>query len=113
MNKTELVEKIAANAGLTKDQAKAALNATTSALKDALIAGDKSSWQVSEHSALANVQLARVSTLQPRRRFRLLPRRLPSLRLALNLRMHSINNRKDYFHPHRVFLPDYSMNILP
>ena len=41
MNKTELIEKIAANAGLTKDQAKAALNATTSALKDALIAGDK------------------------------------------------------------------------
>ena len=41
MNKTELIEKIAANADLTKDQAKAALNATTSALKDALIAGDK------------------------------------------------------------------------
>ena len=41
MNKTELIEKIAANADLTKDQAKAALNATTNALKDALIAGDK------------------------------------------------------------------------
>ena len=41
MNKTELFDKIAASAGITKDQAKAALNATTNALKDALIAGDK------------------------------------------------------------------------
>ena len=41
MNKTELINKIAASAGITKDQAKAALNATTNALKDALIAGDK------------------------------------------------------------------------
>ena len=41
MNKTELIEKIAAGAGITKAQAKAALDATTSALKDALVAGDK------------------------------------------------------------------------
>ena len=41
MTKTELIDKIAASAGITKDQAKAALNATTNALKDALIAGDK------------------------------------------------------------------------
>ena len=41
MNKTELIEKIAADAGITKAQAKAALDATTSALKDALVAGDK------------------------------------------------------------------------
>ena len=41
MNKTELIDKIAASASITKDQAKAALNATTNALKDALIAGDK------------------------------------------------------------------------
>ena len=41
MNKTELIDKIAASAGITKDQAKAALNATTNALKDALIAGYK------------------------------------------------------------------------
>ena len=41
MNKTELIDKIAASAGITKDKAKAALNATTNALKDALIAGDK------------------------------------------------------------------------
>ena len=41
MNKTELVEKVAANAGLSKNDAKKALDATVSAIKDALIAGDK------------------------------------------------------------------------
>jgi DNA-binding protein HU-beta len=41
MNKTELVEKIAANAGLSKVDAKKALDATVAAIKDALIAGDK------------------------------------------------------------------------
>jgi len=41
MNKTELVEKVAANAGLSKNDAKKALDATVAAIKDALIAGDK------------------------------------------------------------------------
>lgn len=41
MNKTELVEKIAAGAGLTKADAKKALEATVAALKEALVAGDK------------------------------------------------------------------------
>ena len=41
MNKTELIDKISASAGITKAQAKAALDATTNALKEALIAGDK------------------------------------------------------------------------
>ena len=41
MNKTELIDKIAASAEITKARAKAALDATTSALKEALIAGDK------------------------------------------------------------------------
>lgn len=41
MNKTELVEKIAAGANLSKADAKKALDATVAALKDALIAGDK------------------------------------------------------------------------
>lgn len=40
MNKTELIEKIAA-AGLTKADAKKALEATTAAIKEALVAGDK------------------------------------------------------------------------
>src|SRR3712207_7852130 len=41
MNKTELVEKIAANANLSKADAKKALDATVAAIKDALVAGDK------------------------------------------------------------------------
>ena len=36
MNKTELVEKIAAGAGLSKADAKKALDATVAAIKDAL-----------------------------------------------------------------------------
>lgn len=40
MNKTELIEKIAA-AGLSKVDAKKALDATTAAIKEALVAGDK------------------------------------------------------------------------
>ena len=41
MNKTELIEKIAAGAGLTKAQAKSAYEATVSAIKEAAVAGDK------------------------------------------------------------------------
>jgi len=41
MNKTELVEKIAAGAGLSKVDAKKALDAAIVAVKDALKAGDK------------------------------------------------------------------------
>ena len=41
MNKTELVEKIAAGAGLSKADAKKALDACVAAIKDALVAGDK------------------------------------------------------------------------
>ncbi len=41
MNKTELIEKIAAEAGLTKADSKKALEATVSAVKAALAAGDK------------------------------------------------------------------------
>lgn len=41
MNKTELVEKIAAGAGISKKDATKALEATTAAIKDALVAGDK------------------------------------------------------------------------
>ena len=41
MNKTELIEKIAAGSGLSKDASKKALEATIVALKDALKAGDK------------------------------------------------------------------------
>ena len=41
MNKTELVEKIAAGAGISKVDAKKALDATVAAIKDALVAGDE------------------------------------------------------------------------
>ena len=41
MNKTELIEKIAAGSGLTKADSKKAIDATIAAIKDALIAGDK------------------------------------------------------------------------
>jgi len=41
MNKTELIEKIATAAGLTKADAKKALDATTDAIKGALKKGDK------------------------------------------------------------------------
>lgn len=41
MNKTELIDKIATGAEITKAQAKAALDATTNALKEALIESDK------------------------------------------------------------------------
>jgi DNA-binding protein HU-beta len=41
MNKTELVEKIAAGAGLSKVDAKKALDAAIAGIKDALVAGDK------------------------------------------------------------------------
>ena len=41
MTKTELVEKVAAGAGISKVDAKKAVDATIAAIKDALIAGDK------------------------------------------------------------------------
>ena len=41
MNKTELIDKIAQGAGLTKSDAKKALEATVNAIKGALVAGDK------------------------------------------------------------------------
>jgi DNA-binding protein HU-beta len=41
MNKTQLIDKIAAGAGLTKVDAKKALEATVEAIKDALKEGDK------------------------------------------------------------------------
>ncbi len=41
MNKTELIEKIAAGAGISKVDAKKALDAAIVAVKDALVAGDK------------------------------------------------------------------------
>ena len=70
MNKTELIDKIAASAGITKDQAKAALNATTNALKDALIAGDKiqlvgfGTFSVNERPAREGINPATTEKIQ-------------------------------------------------
>ncbi len=41
MNKSELIDQIAANSSLTKADAKKALDATTAAIKAALVKGDK------------------------------------------------------------------------
>ena len=41
MNKTELINKIAESAGISKADAKKALEATVDTIKQALIAGDK------------------------------------------------------------------------
>ena len=41
MNKTELIEAIAAGAGLSKADAKKALDATVAAVKETLVKGDK------------------------------------------------------------------------
>jgi len=41
MNKTELIDQIAAGAGLTKVDSKKALDATVEAIKKALVKGDK------------------------------------------------------------------------
>ena len=41
MNKSELIDKIAAGAGLTKAESKKALDAAVAAVKEALVAGDK------------------------------------------------------------------------
>jgi len=70
MNKTELIDKIAAGAGLTKVDAKKALDATVDAIKGALKKGSP---------------LVRVSTPLPSRRLRLLLRRWLSSRLVLSL----------------------------
>ena len=64
MNKTELIDKIAAGAGLTKVDAKKALDATVAAIKDALVAGDKISlvgfgtFSVSERPAREDINPA-------------------------------------------------------
>ncbi len=70
MNKTELVEKIAAGAGLTKAQAKSALDAACDAVKDALAAGDKvailgfGTFSVSERPAREGINPATKEKIQ-------------------------------------------------
>lgn len=68
MNKTELINAIAEQAGLTKVDAKKALEATIKSVSDALVAGDKISlvgfgtFSVTERSARSGIN---PSTKQP------------------------------------------------
>ncbi len=70
MNKTELIEKIAAGAGITKVDAKKALEATVAAVKDALIAGDKvalvgfGTFSLAERSAREGINLRTKAKIQ-------------------------------------------------
>ena len=84
MNKTELIDKIAAGAGLSKADAKKALDATTAAIKEALVAGDKiqlvgfGTFSVNERPAREGINPA------TRLKSRLQPRRWLSSRQVLN-----------------------------
>ena len=70
MNKTELIEKIAAGSGLSKVDAKKALDATVAAIKDALVAGDKISlvgfgtFSVNERPAREGINLRNKEKIQ-------------------------------------------------
>ncbi len=70
MNKTELIEKIAEGAGLSKVDAKKALDATVVAIKDALVAGDKvqlvgfGTFAVSERPAREGINPATKQKIQ-------------------------------------------------
>ena len=89
MNKTELIDKIAAGAGLTKVDAKKALEATVEAIKGALVAGDKVQLV---GFGTSRSPLVKVSTPLPSRRLRLLLRRLLSSRLVLSSQRLSTSN---------------------
>ena len=70
MNKTELVEKIAAGAGLSKVDSRKALEAAIAAIKDALVAGDKvalvgfGTFSVSERPAREGINPATKEKIQ-------------------------------------------------
>lgn len=70
MNKTELIDKIAAGAGISKADAKKALDATTNALKEALVAGEKiqlvgfGTFSVSERPAREGINPATKEKIQ-------------------------------------------------
>ena len=70
MNKSELIEKIEANAGLTKADSKKALDATLAAIKDALAADEKvalvgfGTFAVSERPAREGINPATKEKIQ-------------------------------------------------
>ena len=87
MNKTELIDKIAAGAGISKADSKKALDATVNALKEALIAGDKiqlvgfGTFSVNERPAREGINPATKEKIQ------IAAKRLLNSRLALSLQM--------------------------
>ena len=70
MNKSELIEKIAASARLTKADSKKALDATLVAIKDALAAGEKvalvgfGTFAVSERPAREGINPSTLDKIQ-------------------------------------------------
>lgn len=70
MNKTELINKIAESAGISKADAKKALEATVDTIKQALIAGDKiqligfGTFAVSERPAREGINPATKEKIQ-------------------------------------------------
>lgn len=80
MNKTELINAMAEKAGLSKVDAKKALDAFVEAVSESLVKGDKVALIGFELSVLLKKQLVRVSTLQPNRKS------LSLLRKWLNLK---------------------------
>jgi len=70
MNKTELINAIAAEAGLSKGDAKKALDAVVKSVSDALVAGDKISligfgtFSISERSARPGINPATKQPIQ-------------------------------------------------
>lgn len=70
MNKTELIEKIAAGSGLSKADSKKALEATVAAIKDALVADEKialvgfGTFSVSERPAREGINPATKQKIQ-------------------------------------------------
>lgn len=70
MNKTELINKIAESAGISKADAKKALEATVDTIKEALIAGDKiqligfGTFAVSERPAREGINPATKEKIQ-------------------------------------------------
>ena len=70
MNKTELVEKIAAGADLSKVDSRKALEAAIAAIKDALVAGDKvalvgfGTFSVNERPAREGINPATMEKIQ-------------------------------------------------
>ena len=68
MNKTELINAMAEKAGLSKVDAKKALDAFVEAVSESLVKVTKWPLSVSELSVLLKKQLVRVSTLQPNKK---------------------------------------------